>query len=801
MSEPRKAGVLAGMTVLERADGVAAAYAGRLLASLGADVIMLEPPEGAALRRLPTFLDSEGRRSALFEYLAAGKRSVVYADPADLSGDRLRAWRERADIVLDDTPLNQRKARGFDEDRLRREHPGLVYVSVLPFGAVGPRSGWRAEEINILHAGGEGALLPNGLALELFPDRPPVKIYGHFGMYQGGTSAAIAAIAALLVRPSQGGQSVDISIQDTNLAVGAFAIQRLGEGVVENRRDRSFRYGGVVECRDGFVEVLTLESRQWDGLRKLMGDPAWAAAPELEDSLERGRRGGEINAQIRAWAKDRRVEDVVADGQRFGVPVARYNSPAQVLHDPHERARGVFQPVEIVGLGPTDLLIAPFKLSATPPEIACGAPAIGRSGETSSALAAKRMAMPRSPDWADLIGRRPLEGLRVADFTLHAAGPFCTHILSLLGAQCIKIESSLRPDIFRRPHPVYGRLKAATFDQVSSNKLSAAINLKEPRGIELAKRLVAISDVAAESFRPGVMERLGLGYDALRLTKPDLVMVSVSSSGQTGPDRFYAGYAPLFAAWGGLGFMTGYPDGPPVEVRHVMDHSVGLCAAFATVAAIFHERATGEGQHVDVAAREVAMAFVGDALLQAAAGLAPARTGNREIGAGPHGVYPCRDPDSWISIAVGTDAQWRALAEILCATGLGDDPHFAAASDRAAHAETLDEILAARTRAHAAGELAARLQQAGVAAIPAWSTADLAADPHLRARGALTTLHGAGGESRDVVGSPFHFSGCETVGVERWTPRLGEHNDFVFGELLGLSPSERASLIEEGVIA
>ena len=158
----------------------------------------------------------------------------------------------------------------------------------------------------------------------------------------------------------------------------------------------------------------------------------------------------------------------------------------------------------------------------------------------------------------------PLAGVRIADFTIHAAGPFCTHMLSQLGAQCIKIESQTRPDAFRKPHAVYGRMQAATFDQVSANKLSVRLNLKNAEAVELAKRIVAMSDIAAESFRPGVIKRLGLGFEELCAVKSDIVMLSLSSCGQSGPDSHFAGYAPLFGAWGGLGWMTGYADGPPV---------------------------------------------------------------------------------------------------------------------------------------------------------------------------------------------------------------------------------------------
>ena len=179
----------------------------------------------------------------------------------------------------------------------------------------------------------------------------------------------------------------------------------------------------------------------------------------------------------------------------------------------------------------------------------------------------------------------PLAGVRIADFTIHAAGPFCTHLLSQLGAECIKIESRTRPDAFRKPHAVYGRMQAATFDQVSANKLSVRLNLKQPEAVAIAKRIVALSDIAAESFRPGVMKRLGLDFEALREAKPDIVLLSLSSCGQSGPDSHFAGYAPLFGAWGGLGWMSGYSDGPPVEMRHVMDHSAGVHAAATPVRA------------------------------------------------------------------------------------------------------------------------------------------------------------------------------------------------------------------------
>jgi len=391
---------------------------------------------------------------------------------------------------------------------------------------------------------------------------------------------------------------------------------------------------------------------------------------------------------------------------------------------------------------------------------------------------------------------KPLAGIRIADFTVHNAGPFCTHLLSQLGAEVIKIESAMRPDAFRKPHPVYGRMGPATFDQVASTKLSVRINLKKPEGAELARKIVAISDIAAESFRPGVMGRLGLGFDALKAVKPDLVMLSVSSSGQSGPDSHFAGYAPLFGAWGGLGELTGYEDGPPVEIRHVMDHTVGMNAAFAVMAALHGRRTTGEGCHVDVAAREVAASLIGEALLLAAAGGEPHRIGNAHPRMAPHGVYPAQGKDRWIAIAVSGDAEWRALAGIIGCT----DSRFATEAGRKANAGELDRIVGEWTASRDANGASAQLQAAGIAAHASWTTPEIAADEHLHARNAIVDVAEPDGTIRAGVGVPMRLSKGAEIGIHRGTPKLGEHEDYVYGELLGLGRGERRALEEAEVI-
>ena len=205
---------LAGLRVVVHASGVAAAYAGRLLAGMGASTVWLEPPAGSPLRLEPPFLPGNGRVSALFAYVAAGTESRV-CDLATPDGQRAAAaLLAHADIFIDDCALANRAALGLDEAAVAARHPDLIHVSVLPFGAFGPKADWRGEEIIVQHASGEGNLLPNGLSIELFPDRPPVKIHGHFAEMQGGIAAALGALSALWARPEVGGQYVDIASQD-----------------------------------------------------------------------------------------------------------------------------------------------------------------------------------------------------------------------------------------------------------------------------------------------------------------------------------------------------------------------------------------------------------------------------------------------------------------------------------------------------------------------------------------------------------------------------------------------------------
>ena len=394
----------------------------------------------------------------------------------------------------------------------------------------------------------------------------------------------------------------------------------------------------------------------------------------------------------------------------------------------------------------------------------------------------------------------PLAGIRVADFSVHAAGPFAGLMLAEMGAQVIKIESSARLDITRRPHTMYGK-PPSSFEQINANKLSVCLNLKEPRAVELALELVSVSELALENFRPGVLSRLGLGYEAMKEVRPDIILVSLSSNGQTGPESNYAGYAPMFSALGGLGHLTGYADGPPVELRHAMDHTGGMLAAFAAVAALSARQRTGLGQHVDVSVRDLATSFIGPELLDVAMNSRePHRQGNRHDSAAPQGVYRCRGEDEWVSISVASETEWQGFVSAIGSPSWATGDEFGDAFRRWRRHDELDALVEDWTRCHTAEEVTRKLQACGVAAYPSLAPDAMMQDAHLLARNAFPMVYNADtGERQRAVTPPWRFS--ETPArIDQWTPTLGQHNLDVFSGILGLPEDEVRGLEQAQVI-
>ena len=392
----------------------------------------------------------------------------------------------------------------------------------------------------------------------------------------------------------------------------------------------------------------------------------------------------------------------------------------------------------------------------------------------------------------------PLQGIRILDMATVVAAPFAATLCGDLGAEVTKLELPDGSDTLRHMLPVMG--EHSLFWKVTNRgKRGITLDVRKPEGRALLLKMLPRYDVLVENFRTGTLDRLGLGYEALKKVRKDIVMVSISANGQTGPDRGHSGYAPLFGASGGLGTFTGYADGPPVELRHVMDHSSGLHAAAATLAAYYRRKRTGRGSHVDLAAREVAASFIGEAMLQYSAdGTAPQRRGNDMPMMAPHNAYPCVGEDCWVSIAVANNDEWRRFAAAIGRGDLAEHAHYSDQCARFEHRAELDRVVAAWTATRTREEVTMLLQAAGIAAFPSFTAKDMADDPHMNQRGSIQSLSGAG-ETRKVVGPPWVLSRTPAT-LKTWTPDLGEHNQYVFGELLGMSNTEIEKLKQEKVI-
>jgi len=402
----------------------------------------------------------------------------------------------------------------------------------------------------------------------------------------------------------------------------------------------------------------------------------------------------------------------------------------------------------------------------------------------------------------------PLLGVRVLDFTWVWAGPYATMLLAMLGAQIIKIESEGRTDIMRRsvvwplfaPRPLEIPLnQGMSFNSINMNKLGVTVNLERPEGIDLVKRLVGISDVVMENMRAGTMERTGLGYESLRQVNPRLIMLSSSARGATGPESQYAGYATVHHAVGGASYITGYPDGPPSTTRGDVDLMNATGAAFAVIAALHHRAETGEGQFIDYSQCEGVSSLMGEVLLDYEMnGRSPGRRGNADELIAPHNVYRCWGVDRWVAVVAETDEEFAALAEVIGHPELVSDPRFADRASRKKNEGELDRIISEWTRARDRDLVADTLARAGIAAAPSRDAEDLFHDPHLRARGAFVEADHPELGVREFVGPPWKMSGCEVEA--RHAPLLGEHNDYVFRELLGMGEAEVARLQRDGVI-
>lgn len=764
---------LAGVRVIDLAD-LSGALAGRILAGLGAEVVLVEPPGG------------HHTRGPLFDFYHAGKRSIV-ADRSCTSGrETVAALATRADVIVTTDPPG-------DAAALARRHPQAIVASLTPFGHGGPLADWRLTDLTAQAVG--GMLYLNGHA-----DGGPVQLLGLQAYHQASIFAVVGALAGLLERDRSGhGQLVDVSLQAAVAAALEYVPGRYHQtGEIARRQGtlhwtRAFRAG---RCRDGWVVHSTMGD--WTSLVEWVratggaDEAARLDDPAFEDEAVRRARAEEVFDTLDRWAAQHDAEGLHQGGQLRRLPYAAVRSLEMLPHHPQLRDRDFF--VSRAPLGDGDLRpfpTLPFLLDG----IRLPVGDVPRPGQHQRSVEAQWLDMPpavRPGRPVHPATAPPLAGLDVLDFTWVVAGPIATRVLADLGARVVKVEHPRAPDFGDRRGGITGSLMRG--------KESVVIDLACEDGRVLARQLAARADVVIDNFSARVMPALGLDAATLSCARPDLICVRMSGYGRGGRHEQHVSYGPTLQALAGFTAAMGHAGEPPAGAGYsYSDVASGHLAAVAVLAAVWRRRRHGTGADVDLSQLECLASLVPP---HAASDGPTGPTGNssQEGAMAPHGVYRAAGDDRWLAVAVPDDAAWRGLCMALDRPDLADDPRYATAAVRCMRQHELDHLLAAWAHARSPEDAAAALQRAGVPA--AW-VADARFlcdhDPQLTARRHFVEVERPEGGAVRFDGSPVRFARTP-VRITRPGPLLGEHTRVVLSERLGLDAPTLARLEADGVI-
>ena len=794
---------LGGLRVLDLADR-SGALAGRVLADLGAEVILVEPPNGNPIRALAPWLEDRAglERSCAHLYFSANKRSIV-VDPAadETTFARLVA---SADVLIDTARPGTRDV--VDHARLAGWNPDLIQLSITPFG-LDDVAGRRGNDLIAGAAGGLVGVSGQRRGVPVQGGASPAYCLAGLAGAAAVTIALTARDAARRRGEAPASCHVDLSLQEaaaTAVAQTANATHWAWHRRIPTRPGLS----SALRCRDGgHVGLLVRPDRfpaflAWldaVGIPHSMTEDDWRWS-----RLDAPRKDNPVSDAILALTAALPRDEFVAGALEADIvclPVLDFEDIAR-----HEQflANDQFLDVEHEVLGVhTGFLRSPVDGMGEGVSIR-RAPTLGE--HTGAVLAAlpKTPIAPSSPRVATVDPARALEGLSVVDFSWVLAGPLGTRSLASFGADVVRIESSRKPDSMRSqlgpdgtPDPDLGGL----YNTVNAGKKSFAVDLTTERGRALVKRLIADADVVTSNFRPGALERMGLGYETLREIKPDVILLNLPGAHPKGPWAVRASMGNILMSASGFNMLTGFPEEPPrgIGVAYPDFLSPHLLVA-SVLAAVRHRDRTGAGQEITAVQLSTTLSLLGAEWMHyRSTGQVPARNANRDPNAAPHGVYPAAGEDRWIALAATDEAEWDAFCRTIGEPGLVDDPRFASLEARKANEDGLDEIVRHWTTARDAWEASAALQAAGVPAAPVEDLRDMMErDPLLRSHYQIVRQPVAPDVDIPIDREVARFRGHEHA--LRRAPGMGEHTFEIATERLGLEPAEYASLLAEGVL-
>ncbi len=781
--------------VVECGTGVSAPFCARILADLGAEVIKVEPPGGDPSRSYGPFPADRPHpeRSALFAYCNAGKRSVLLDGEDWARQELLERLAASADVLVTNLSAAERARWNLDIEAIAAANPGLITVALSELGESGLLSRYRAYEINVCALAAASIILGE-------PGRPPLHFPFHLPALEAGLHGAGAALAALLARRrGGGGQSIEIAEADVlAYCAGGMSLYILGLGGNWRRRGLVRRGAiyptGFYPCKDGFIYIATQTRAQWKGFLQLMGNPDWAQEDAaLQDGVAIARkRADEVDEHFVPWLMKHTRRELTQMARQADLVLGPINSAEELLTEPHLDARGFWTEIDLDGT-PLRLPGMGYKMSRTPWRIG-RPPMLGE--HTATALGTPARPAQRTVS-VEPRPRQALAGYRAIDFGWNWAGPMVGQILADLGMEVIKIETRQRLDFMR-----HWKHAQPFFRNTNRGKLSVSVNIKKPGGVELVRRLATRVDLVLDNFAAGVMARNGLDYERLREVKPDIIVLSMAMAGQNGPLEFLRGLATVGTGYAGLESAVGYPDTGPTgfQLLGLGDNNASIQGVVAFLAALWHREQTGEGQFIDLSQIEAAATLVGEPLGDfQLTGRGAGTRGNYHPRMAPHGTYPAAGEDRWVALAVGTDGEWQALVRAMGRPAWAADESLRTAAGRRERRAELDTNLAAWTVQFPRDELVEQLQEAGVAAAPVLEIAELNSHPHFLERGLSHQIERSDGEPELVYNTPWHCT-VTPPKVRRRTPEVGEHNEYVFGELLGMSAGEIRELVEQEVM-
>ena len=672
-------------TVLDASQDVAGSFCAKILAELGMEVIKVEPPGGDPLRRVGPFKSGvpHPETSAPFLYLNTGKKSVTLVLGAPQGQQLFDQLIAQSDILVQSFSAHDSASLELGYERLSRLQPSLITISLSPFGNSGPYADYKAVDLTLYALSGHMYLTGQ-------EDREPLMPYGNQPQYQQGLNACVATLAALFCRERTGiAQEVDVSGMETGAStlentIGLYTFRNVIRSRCGNRYFGGSPIINYYQCRDGWVGIFPVG-------RSLEDFSLLIEHPELASTLETGR---DVEATFQQfydlaanWCLDHSREEIFQRAQELRIPCGIGYSIGELLNDPQLVSREHFVKVEQPHAGRIHYPSLPIKGEDFQPTHG-RAPCLGEHHDEIFRQMQDRIGHDRPGPILEstaALGKPPLHNLRVVDLTRAWAGPYAASLLADLGAEVIKIESNVYPDIFRAQgseldssssHP---EETSPWFHTVNRNKLSLSLDLNKPEGKQTFRELVAISDIVLENFSTRVMPNLGLSYQELLQVRPDLVMVSMPAFGNTGPYKHFVGYGEPMELMGGLAMLTGY-EGESTPIRMGVAHSDCLASYHAVIAVLWgllQRNLTGKGQYFDVSHFEAVARTIGEAVVAYSMnGEQPHLRGNSSRWMVPHGCYRCAGADKWLTIVAQSDSEWTVLCRSMGQPELANDPRL-----------------------------------------------------------------------------------------------------------------------------